>query len=228
MTREVDEHIIRPMGATFLPPKHLRHDHELREEALGQYRRALAPFDEETLALAWEHVRGEHTYHIWPTPAEFVAAARLLSAKSDGPSEEERKRERARVAAEAYVARYRKTSAVFARAAEEGWSGPLADYVAACAWAQAQLIAGVRDVGFDSMVLAGVGPAGSAREGFAAYRDTVRSQIESGKIAVRIPKALALAWKEATERSETSPRPDPAWDELLGPLRGGGPKPKPG
>jgi hypothetical protein len=139
MSREdVEEVILRPMQRVYLPPRHLRRydtdDPDAREEALEQYRQALSGYDRDTLQRAWQRVRAEHDFSIWPTPARLVQAAEMALPRPRPPSEAELRQQLAMERAEEYAAQYMKRRKVARLAREQGWAARLRAYVHAAAW----------------------------------------------------------------------------------------------
>jgi hypothetical protein len=101
--------------------------------------------------------------------------------------------------AEAYTARYMKTSQVAKLARREGWAGRLREYVTDVAWVQAQLICRVENVGWNARLAEDLGRFSSSAEAVAAYRPTALKAVERGQVRVTVP-----------------PRPHP---RLAGPVR---------
>ena len=126
MTLVVQEVIIRPMTELYLPPLHLRGNAEARARALDAYDKALAGFDRDTLQQAWKTVVAQQTYWVWPNPGVIAEACRHCQPRPKPTNEEEKRREQALDMAEAYTARYMKTSRLAKLARQEGWDGPLA------------------------------------------------------------------------------------------------------
>ena len=196
MTDAVRDIILKPMCELYLPPLHLRRDADAQERALAAYATALAPFNRDTLQRAWQKVLAEQTYWVWPNPGTIAEACRQCQPKPTPPSDEEQRKEKAVQMADAYTARFMKTSHLARLARREGWSGRLREYVQDAAWVQAQLLCRVRDIGFSSNLIEGPGRFHSSREAFAAYRETIDTAIRSGSIRVRIPATRFRTWKQ--------------------------------
>ena len=179
MTRAVQEIILSPMREMYLPPLHLRQNHEAQGRAMAAYERALGRFSAATLARAWDKVVAEQTYWVWPNPGVIVEACRQCEPRNKPPSEEEQRQAIAHEMADQYVSRYMKTSQVAKLARREGWAGRLREYVHDVAWVQAQLICQVRHIGWDARLADGLGRFGSSAEAFAAYRPTIDKQVWS-------------------------------------------------
>jgi hypothetical protein len=196
MTEAARDIIIEPMLELYLPPLHLRQDAQAQERALAAYEKALAGFDRDTLQRGWNKVVAQQTYWVWPNPGTIAEACRQCQPRPTRPSEEEQRREKALDMAEAYTARYMKTSHLGRLARQEGWSGRLREYVADAAWVQAQLLCQVKNIGWNARLAEGLGTFHSSAEAFAAYRKTITHSIERGQIRVHIPQARVRQWKE--------------------------------
>ncbi len=87
----------------------------------------------------------------------------------------------------------------FQEAVIEGWSDALLDYVGALAWVQAQALAGVRAMGWDSKKLLPPDAKGrSATELYAKYiKPKVDNALMENKIVITIPGALLNKWRPA-------------------------------
>lgn len=220
MSREdVEEVVLRPMQRVYLPPRHLRHhdtdDPDAKEEALEQYHQALAGYDRAALQKAWQRVRAEHDFSIWPTPAKLVQAAELSLPRQRPPSEAELRQQHAMDRAEEYATNFMKRRKVARLAREEGWAGRLRAYVHAAAWVQAQLIDGLDREGVTLPAdLTRHAGCRSTKEALAWCREAFAAQADAGEIDVRVPERLAAEWKhEAEARGRTSP--SPALEEIL-------------
>jgi hypothetical protein len=209
MTEAVREYVLDRMVQLYPPPTHLRGDEAQTNAALAEYERVLAPFDRETLARAWDKVVAEHSFWVWPNPGLFAEACRQFAPKPTAPSEKEQRRQQALELADHYTHRYMKMSHLAQLARAEGFEPELLAYVQAASWVQAQLIAGVRDIGWDSVLVPDAHAYGSAREAFAAYRQSIARTVEQGRISVRVPPSIVRAWKAECRRGPASP-PDPA------------------
>jgi hypothetical protein len=196
MADAVRDIILQPMQEMFLPPVHLRRHADAQARALDAYAKALAQFDSDTLQRAWQQVVARQTYWIWPSCGAIVEACRQCRPRPAPPTEEQQRKAKALDMADAYAGRFMKTSHLAQLAVREGWSGRLREYVTDAASVQAQLICGVRDVSFSSNLLDGPNRFHSAREAFAAYRQTVDEQIERGEIDVQVPPARIQQWQE--------------------------------
>ena len=135
MTPAVQEVIIRPMTEIYLPPLHCAHP-QAKARALDVYDKALAGFDRDTLQQGWQKVVAMQTYWVWPNPGVIAEACRQCQPRPKPTNEEEKHRGQALDMAEAYTARYMKTSHLAKLARQEGWSAPLRRYVADVAWVQ--------------------------------------------------------------------------------------------
>lgn len=215
----MEEAVLRPMQRVYLPPRHLRRydtdDPDAKEEALEQYRQALAGYDRATLEKAWQRVRAGHDYSIWPTPAALVQAAELSLPRPRPPSEVELRQLRAMERAEEYAAAFMRRRKVARLAREEGWAGRLRSYVFAAAWVQAQLIDGLdREPGAGITLPADLtrhAGCGTSAEALAWCREAFAAQTDAGEIDVRVPERLAGAWRrEAAERGTATRSPQAA------------------
>lgn len=206
MSDLVREIILEPMCALFPPPQHLRDRRETLALALASYERALARFDRATLQQGWDQVVAEQTFWCWPNPGEIVAACRQCLPRS--PSDEEKRKAQALELADAYTSRFMKTAHVARLARREGWSGRLQDYVQDAAWVQAQLICGVRNLGWNTHLAENLGAFRSSAEAFAAYRATLAGQVERGQLRVTVPRRQIADWKE--QHAELAPVPEEA------------------
>jgi hypothetical protein len=193
------------MRALYPPPQHLRDDSRALTLALTSYEAALAGFDRGTLQRGWEKVVADHNFWCWPNPGLIVEACRQCEPRPKPPSEEEQRRQQALEMAQAYTARYMKTSQVARLARREGWAGQLLDFVQAAAWVQAQLICQVQHIGWDTKLTQGLGQFHTSKDAFAAYRKTVEKAVEHGHIRVTVPQARIRTWKE---RSRAQDQPD--------------------
>lgn len=182
------------MTERFPAPTHLRHP-EARQRALDDYAKSLLPFDAATLNRAWDRLVATRELWCWPAAGVITALCRACAPRDTSPSDQEQRRERAHVLANAYTARYFRTSHVAKEARREGWLPELRRYVEAAAQVQAQLLAGVRHVGFDSVLLDEATPVRSAQDAFDAYRATIASVLERGSIAVRVPRQRVKTWR---------------------------------
>ena len=98
--------------------------------------------------------------------------------------------------ADAYTARFMKTTHVARLAKAEGWDLKLGEYVRDAASVQAQLICGVRGVSFAATLVPTEDRHLSAREFFAGYRDTIAGAVERGRIRVAVPTARLREWRD--------------------------------
>lgn len=202
MSEAVEELIIKPMLAIYPPPQHLRGDCGRQAEALAAYRKALAPFDRATLATGWEHVTAEHPFWVWPNPGAIAEACRRCAPPPPAVSETERARQRAVEMTDAYAARFMKTTQQATLAHAEGWAPQLAEYVREAAWVQAQLICGVRPVGFATILIPADQRGRPAGEAFAAYRESIAGPVERGRIRVTVPPEQVRAWRLVRKESD--------------------------
>jgi hypothetical protein len=196
MINAVRNVILEPMLALYPPPSHLRHDEQAQQRALAAYEKALAGFDRATLERAWEKVVARQAGWVWPNPRTIVDACRQCQPRPTPPSDQEQRQQHALDLAEAYTAQFMKTSYLARLARQEGWAGPLRDYVADAAWVQAQLLAQVKRIGWNARLADGLGPFRSSQEAFAAYRQTISAAIKDGEIHVRVPRSRICSWKE--------------------------------
>lgn len=199
MSEEVEELVIGPMLALYPPPTHLRGDAARRAAALAEYRRTLDRFDRATLAAGWERVVAEHQFWVWPNPGVVVDACRRSQPPPPAVSESDRRQRQAVEMTDAYTARFLKTTHVAALARAEGWEPRLAEYVREAAWVQAQLLCGVRPVGFAAILIPADSRGRSAGDVFAAYRETIAGAVERGRIRVTVPPAVIRGWKPRAE-----------------------------
>jgi hypothetical protein len=200
MTDAVRQAILEPMLQLYLPPLHLRADAQAQAGALALYEQALAPFDRGTLERAWQHVVANHAFWVWPNPGAIVAACQRCESRPRPSSDEAQRQAQALEQAEAYTARYLKTSQLAKLARREGWAGRLNEYVAAAAWVQAQLICGVQHLGWDAILVRDLGRFRSSREAFEKYRNTIADPAERGHIRVHVPPSCIRRWKEEAKR----------------------------
>lgn len=197
-TQDVQKAILEPMTATFAPPKHLLFQPELQERALREYERSLAVFEREVLEQVWRTVCGGHRYKVWPTPATFVKVALALHKNQRTGPPLEAKQTEALALADAYVARYCKTSQLAKQAQRDGWLNELRHYVTEAAWVQAQMLVGIERVSYDSILLRH-SDIRSPPEAIAAFQETVRPHVEAGKIKVNVPAVYLQEWKQRAE-----------------------------
>ncbi len=200
MKEDVQQCILERMQAAYMPPQQVRQNPRLRTLALAEYEQALEGFSRFVLEQAWAYVRDRHPLVIWPPVGLFVEACRYFAARETQPSPEEARRQQALARADAYTTRYLKTSVLARRARSEGWLGKLREYVAAAAWVQAQLLCGVRHLGFDAVLLGGEHL--SAQEGFEGYRNQVSKELLHGEIKVRVPPARIKQWQEQADLAQ--------------------------
>ena len=206
MTETVREVILGPMCALYPPPQHLRADHRALSLALAAYEKALAGFDRPTLERGWEEVVSTQTFWCWPNPGEIADACRKYQPHPRTPSEEETRQWQAMDMADTYFARYMKTSQVAKLARKEGWSGPLREYITDAAWVQAQLIVGVRHIGWNARLAREHGEFRSSAEAFDAYWETIREPVESGHVRVNVPRNRIREWKEQCDQEVQEPK----------------------
>ena len=218
MTDAVRDIILKPMQELYLPPLHLRHDVDAQARALAAYETALAAFDRDTLQRAWEHVVAHQSYWVWPSCGTIAEACRQCRPRPEPPSDEEQRKEKASRMADAYAARFMKTSHLAKLAAREGWSGRLREYVTDAAHVQAQLLCGVRDVSFSTNLIADRSRFHSSREAFAAYRKTIDTTVQSGSINVPIPPDRIRRWQDQCRR-HPQPTIDAAAEAIRSPYR---------
>jgi hypothetical protein len=201
MSRSDAKEFLQRMARQYPAPQHLRRDQAAREQMLADYEQALSPFDADTLGKAWAKVVSEHRYWCWPNAGTLVAACRAFA-----PSEEQR-RQRALDMADAYTARYFKTSQLAKLAQREGWRPQLRQYVEAAAWVQAECICGVRSIGWSpDILLPHAEDHHSSREMFVAYRPAVEQAVKHGRIRVHVPAERIRAWREQGQGREAAPR----------------------
>lgn len=210
MTGAVQEHIIGPMLAIYPPPQHLRGDRRRQAEALAAYTKALARFDAPTLAAGWQKVVAEHPFWVWPNPGAIADACRACLPKPPAVSDGEQRRQAAEALADAYTARFMKTTQFAKLAEREGWAPRLREYVRDAAWVQAQLIEGVYPVGFPTNLI----PRGERHrplvETFAEYRGGVMGAVDRGRVRVSVPPDRIRGWKAASGKAaEPAPPPGP-------------------
>jgi hypothetical protein len=133
-----------------------------------------------------------------------VDACRRCEPRPKPPSAEEKRREQALALAEAYTARYMKTSHVARLARQEGWVGRLREYVHDAAWVQAQLICRVQHIGWNARLASELGQFHSSNDAFAAYRKTIEKAVARGQIRVTIPPTRIRGWKEQCRQEKAS------------------------
>lgn len=203
---DVRSTIIEPMRLTWLPPRHLRTApdglslEEMHEAVFGQYVDALGRFDTDTLEKAWQRVRDDHEYSIWPTPAKFVKAAKAAQPNPP-PDEAQIKCQEAKQMADAYVRKFMASRRkIVAEAREKGFAGYLLEYVQATAWIQAQWICGLNNVSFSARVISVSRHHGSSEAILEEYRKTLPDDLK--EISVSIPKARVEAWREVAQETD--------------------------
>jgi hypothetical protein len=208
MTAAAARDFLTRLTERYQPPPHLTGNARARQAVLADYEKALAGFDCYTLDQAWHRVVAHHTGWNWPGCGDLVKAAEFFAPRRRGPSKEEQRREQAREMADAYTARFLEKFHLAKLAGQEGWLKPLKQYVEAAAWVQAQLIAGVVNVGWDAQVLMPdrSGPS-SSQELFDAYRSTtaVDNAIHRGQIRVEVPKDRIRQWQEISRYHPVDP-----------------------
>ena len=183
------------MQVLYPPPQHLRRDAKQQAAALAQYTKTLARFDEPTLRAAWQTVIAEHAFWVWPNPGTVAAACLRHMPPPPELSDQEQRRHQALALADAYTARFMKTTHLARLAASEGWAPRLREYVRDAAWVQAQLICGVRAIGFATALVPEEDCHLSAREWFPRYRETIAGAVERGTIRVAIPPTRRREWQ---------------------------------
>ena len=199
------------MLALYPPPHHLRGDAKKQTEALAAYAKALAAFDGPTLAAGWELVTAEHQFWVWPNPGVVVEACRRCAPPPPAVGDQESRRLRADALADDYAARFMRTTHLAKLAAAGGWAAGLRAHVRAAAWVQAQIICGVRGIGFPSELVPVESRGQSAQECFETYKKAVAGPLARGRIRVTVPPSLAREWSRAacndraTRRSAESP-----------------------
>jgi hypothetical protein len=194
-TGAVREVILDPMCELFPPPRHLRGCADVQIRALAAYEKALAGFDRDTLQRGWQKIVAGHSYWAWPNPGEIAEACRQCQVPSKPDSEQQERRAKALALAEAYTSRYMKTSHLAKLARREGWADPLRAYVADVAHVQAQLLCGVRNIGWNARLAEDLGHFHSSAEAFAAYAATIEKAVARGQIRVTIPKRRSQQWR---------------------------------
>lgn len=206
MSEAVEKIIIGPMLALYPPPSHLRDDAGRRAAALAEYRHALDRFDGPTLAVGWERVVAEHQYWVWPNPGLIAAACAQSLPPPPAVSDQDRRRSAAIEMAEDYTARFLKTTHQAALARAEGWFPRLAEYVREAAWAQTQLLVGVKPVGFSAVLIPREHRHLTAGDAFARYRETIDGALRRGRVRVTVPPALVREWRgPGVERHHPAP-----------------------
>ena len=200
MTRkDVQEVVLGPMLDVYMPGQHIRHDHHAQHRALNQYVMALEKYDRPTLERAWSIVRDTHELVVWPTPQQFVEAAKSIQPNVLG--EETLKRQRAEAMKDSKLREYAKNSKLFKQAEREGWGTPLLQYVEEQLWIQSQVLAGCRGVGFEAHLLGTDTKVSSAQEAFDQIRDWLGDRFATErKLIVKPPPAKLLQrWKESAK-----------------------------
>ena len=74
--KTVMDRIVGPMTSYFEPPRMAAEDEERYAFLLEAYVQALAPYPPSVLQKAWEAVFASHDRWTWPTPGQFLMAAR--------------------------------------------------------------------------------------------------------------------------------------------------------
>ena len=188
---------------------------QARSNVERQYLEALAGFSPATLSKAWAKVRADTAASFgWPLPGKFVQACRMYENPTV-MSEDGLKRARAADLADAYAARFRRTSKLARAAEEEGWLGRLLDYVSSAAWVQAQMIEGARPIGFSSVLIPDEATPANARDALDDYVRSLTKQITSGTIRVAVPKAKVERWKALAAEEPDVPSPPDCWRRAL-------------
>ena len=158
MANAVRDIILTPMQETYLRPAHLRHNAQARSRTLALYEQALAPFDDDTLRRAWQKIVAEHTsWRTWPSPGMIARACRQCQPRPIPPATDEQRKAKAFALADDYATAFMHTSHLAKLAKREGWSGRLREYVTDAAWVQAQMICGVRNIGWNPRLAEGLG-----------------------------------------------------------------------
>jgi hypothetical protein len=202
--QDVQEAIVKPMLRLYMAPGHLRENPHEQPAALQEYFRSLEHYPRPVLEQVWRVVVEEHTLSIWPPPGKILEICRRVPRSSPKTNEVDQRLQQARDLAETYAQRFMKTSQVARLAKREGWSGYLRSYVEAASWVQAQLIGGIRDIGFDSILTRHLGTFASAQEALQAYRRTLPKSLDKGQIRVTVPKSLVSQWQ--TQHSDSTPQ----------------------
>jgi hypothetical protein len=194
---DAERTVIRPMCRLYKPPRHLQASEDTAEEALKEYRRALAPFDADILEQAWRQVVRRHGFWCWPGVADIVVAAEQARRDVHPAGQPQAWFDRAEALTDAYVRKFMKASAHAARAREGSYERELKRYVQAAAWPQAQVIAGRTDgQSYESAVLFQDGEDAGQRD---AWFERARKQAETGQIRVTVPPALVTRWAGEAE-----------------------------
>ncbi|WP_143393946.1 hypothetical protein [Fimbriiglobus ruber] len=202
VTEAVETFIIKPMLTLYPPPQHLRNDPEAFAEALATYVRVLARFDRGTLARAWDQVVASQSYWCWPSPGMIVEACCGLAPPPPAIGENEQRHLRAQALADAYASRFMKTTHLARLARDEGWLPELAEYVREAAWVQAQLIEGIKQIGFATLLIPEDQRVEPAADCFATYRETITASIERGRIRVSVPPGRVREWRNEEQREQ--------------------------
>ena len=127
------------------------------------------------LQRAWAVVRDNHELVVWPTPQQFVEAARTI--RPDVPHGETLKRQQAEAMRDTKLREYARTSKLFKQAEREGWGSPLLHYVEEQLWIQAQVLTGCQGIGFDARLLGSDNAVSSAQEAYDQIRAVARRAV---------------------------------------------------
>jgi len=95
-----------------------------------------------------------------------------------------------------YLEKSSHTSTIFGDAFREGWAYDLMKYVKAVADIQAQKIAGIKNIGWDGMVIF---PLGVSKDDARVFLDEQYRIASEGEIKVSIPTGLIRHWKGMAE-----------------------------
>ncbi len=198
MTRaDVNEIILTPMRACFMPGTHLRGRPDLQDRAIDEYTHALENYSRTTLERAWTHVRDEHELVVWPAVSQFVRAAKTFDTRPTQQAQADQRLERAVNMTDDKLNDYRRSSTLYRQAVREGWDRDLIAFVEAQVWIQAQLLTGCTAVGFDPRLLGKDTPGQSCDQAMAEIRTWMGDRFrDEGKPRVKPPPVnLVHKWK---------------------------------
>lgn len=197
MSEDDADQIVRRIKRKWRPFRHIQGDEDLADEALNDYRKALAPFDPDVLERAWELVVARHRFPCWPYESEFLDAARQAQRELHPLGQDDKMAARVTARSDEYVRRFMKTSVVAARAREGNYEAALKQYVRAASLVQAQLIEKAPHLGYQSFVLFGRKPD---QEAVDEFFQQAREQAETGSIRVTVPRAFLKQWAEEASK----------------------------
>lgn len=193
--------VLDPMMRMYQPPSHLRNDKQAFITTLDEYQNRLAGFSDATLAKAWDAVKDEHEVWIWPHLKVIRTACMKLAPASQTVEANVGypwilKAEKAEALANDYIKQF-STSALMEKAKSEGWHEKLKAYVASAAKAQASIICGEQNWGYNNAVYQwehNTKPNVISSR-IKAFLEATRTQAAKGFIEVQVPNEAMEAWR---------------------------------